>query len=97
MIKQPIKPTDPSTLSICNDPIPGHRASVAGKYEELLKSMKPGQAIKCTPAQVGSVAGAMRKYIENNNMAAMVKTIRNYGNGNARVWMLDAEKKTGDA
>lgn len=94
MIKQPVKPTDPSTLEICNDPIPTHRASCGNKYAALLKNIKPGQCIKCSPEEVGRIQGAMRKYIELNQIDAYVRTIKDYGDGKGRVWMLAAEKKS---
>lgn len=92
MVKEPVKPTDPSTLEICNDPIPTHRASCGNKYAELLKKLKPGQCIKCRPEEVGRVQGAMRKYIEANKIDATVRTIKNYGDGKGRVWMMATEK-----
>ena len=93
MTKQPVKPTDPSTLTICNDPIPSHRASPGNKYEAVLKTMKIGQCIKCLPEEVGRIQGAMRKYIELHKINATVRTIKNYGDGFGRVWMLAVEKK----
>ena len=91
MIKDPVKPTDPKTLVICDDPLPTHRASCGNKYEPTIKAMKVGQAIKCLPSEVGRVAGAMRKFIKTNNMAATVKTIKDYGDGKGRVWMVALE------
>ena len=93
MIKQPVKPTDPATLEICNDPLPTHRASAGNKYAEILKAIKPGQCIKCSPEEIGRVQGAMRKFVQTHNINATVKTIKNYGDGKGRVWMLPVEKK----
>lgn len=91
MIKEPVKPTDPSTLEICNDPLPSHRASCGNKYEATIKAMKMGQAIKCLPSEVGRVAGALRKFVENTKIAANVRTIKDYGDGKGRVWLMAAE------
>jgi len=93
MIKQPSKPIDPALLEICNDPIPSHRASPGNKYEAVLKTMKIGQCIKCPPGAVGSVSGAVRKWIRVNKLPATVKSMTNYGDGLGRVWMLSIEKK----
>lgn len=91
MVKQPNKPTDPDTLEICDDPLPSHRASVGNKYEATIKAMKIGQAIKCLPSEIGRVSGAVRKFITVNKVKAKVKTIKDYGDGKGRVWMLAAE------
>ena len=91
MIKQPIKPTNPDTLQICNDPLPAHRASKGNKYESTLKALKLGQAIKCKTEEVGRVAGAMRKWVEKHQIKANVRTIRDYGDGFGRVWMMAAK------
>lgn len=93
MIKQPAKQIDPALLEICNDPIPSHRASPGNKYEAVLKTMKIGQCIKCPPEAVGSVAGAVRKWITVNKLPATVKSMTNFGDGSGRVWMLGVEKK----
>lgn len=64
MTKQPVKLTDPSTLEICNDPLPAARASSGKKYEPTFKAMQPGQAIKCLPSEIGRIGGAMRKFVD---------------------------------
>lgn len=91
MTKQPMKLTDPSTLEICNDPLPAARASSGKKYEPTFKAMQPGQAIKCLPSEIGRIGGAMRKFVEVNKLNAQVKTIKDYGDGRGRVWMLSTE------
>lgn len=93
MTKQPAKLTNPETLEICNDQLPAHRARPGNKYEAVLKALKPGQAIKCKPEEVGRVSGAMRKYIETHDLQAVVRTIKDYGDGHGRVWMLAKEGK----
>lgn len=93
MIKTPVKPTDPSTLTICNDPLPVHRASCGNKYTPILQALKLGQCIKCKPEEIGRVQGAMRKYVELHKINATVRTIKDYGDGMGRVWMLAVEKK----
>ena len=91
MIKQPVKPTDPDTLEICNDPLPAHRASPGNKYAAILLVLKIGQAIKCKPEEVGRVSGAMRKHIDAHKIKATVRSSKNYGDGKGRVWMLAIE------
>ena len=93
MIKEPVKPTDPSKLVICNDTIPSHRASPGKKYDLKFKEMKLGQCIKCSPKEVGRVQGAMRKYVAVNKIPATVRTMKDFGDRFGRVWMMGVEKK----
>jgi hypothetical protein len=93
MIKQPPKPTDASALEVCDDQVPAHRVSFGNKYESILKTMKLGQCIKCKPDEIGRVAGAMRNYVAAKKINATVRTIKDYGDGKGRVWMLAVEKK----
>lgn len=95
MTKKPAKLTDPATLEICNDPVPMCRASSGNKYEAKLKALKLGQAIKCAPGEIGRVSGAMRKFIEVKKLDAVVRSMKDYGDGKGRVWML--AKKEGKA
>lgn len=88
MVKQPMKRIDPSTLEVCDDPIPGHRASSGNKYETVLLSLKHGQCVKCAPSEVGGVAGALRKLIEHKKLTGAVRTMKNYGDGKGRVWLM---------
>ena len=92
MTRAQTKRIDPSTLVVCNDPIPGHRASCGNKYETVLKSLKYGQCVKCAPSAVGGVAGALRKMIELGKVAGVVRTMRDYGDGMGRVWLMEASK-----
>ena len=61
MIKQPIKPTDPATLTICNDPLPAGRASakvmrdLLGEAHEFLDQDQSG-----TPALEQQIEAALR-------------------------------------
>lgn len=88
MVKQPVKLTNPRTLEICDDPLPAARASCGNKYEPIFKAMKLGQAIKCQPTEIGRLGGALRKYVEVHKIKANVKTIKDYGDGRGRVWLL---------
>lgn len=92
MVKQPMKRIDPSTLEVCDDPIPGHRASSGNKYETVLLSLKHGQCVKCAPSEVGGVAGALRKLIEHGKVTGLVRTMKNYGDGRGRVWLMPEAK-----
>lgn len=91
MVKAPMKRIDPSTLVVCDDPLPGHRASCGNKYEEVLMSLKHGQCVKCAPSAVGGVAGALRKLIEHKKVTGTVRTMKNYGDGLGRVWLMPAK------
>jgi hypothetical protein len=85
---------DPGKLQICDDPLPAKRQQANKKYEALLAKMKPGQAIRCETREVGSIAGAMRKWISEDKKRArtlMVKTCTHYPGAKTqpgRVWLL---------
>jgi hypothetical protein len=85
------KPVNPELLTICDDPLPAHRASLGNKYAPILRQLKPGQAIKCATADVGRVCGALRKWIdEHGPKGASVRSCRDYGDGLGRVWLMAA-------
>lgn len=88
MTKKPIKRTDPATITICDDQIPSHRASCGNKYEPILSKLKIGQAIKCEPNEVGRMGGALRKWIVDKNIKGTVRSMRDYGDGKGRVWLV---------
>lgn len=87
MTKQPIKPTDPSTLQICDDPLPAHRYS-SKKYDDVLSQMKIGQCLKCKLDEVERISGAVRNFIKEKKLKAKVCSVKDYGDGFGRVWML---------
>lgn len=80
---------DPSTLTICDDPIPEARKSVGSKYDAIFSKMKPGKAIKCPAGAAARLSGQLRKYVERNGMQCDIKTTDDYGDGFGRVWLLD--------
>lgn len=82
------KTLDADTLTICNDPLPASRARPGGKYDELLKNMKVGQCIKCAPDDIGTISSALRKWIDQHNIKATTRSMKNYGDGMGRVWMI---------
>lgn len=85
---------NPDTLTICDDPLPAHRARPGCKYEAKFRPLKIGQAIKCQPTDVNRVANALRKYLEASP-ALLVRSIRDYGDGKGRVWLVKADKPAG--
>lgn len=89
MTKQAAKLTDPSTLTICNDALPVGRASPGFKYAPLFSAMKVGQCVKCQPDEVGRIAGALKKWIEMQGGRGMVRSSKDYGDGQGRVWWLE--------
>jgi len=91
MIKPAAKRTDAAALTICKDPIPSYRAVVGSKYAPIFAKLRPGEAIKCKPEEVGRIANSLRKYIEQGHAKGAVKTIKNYGDGMGRVWLIEAE------
>lgn len=79
---------DLSKLSICDDPIPTYKSQPEGKYDALLANMKPGQAIKCPTGDIDRIANAIKKHIDRRHPNCVVRTMRDYGDGMGRVWML---------
>lgn len=85
---------DPSALVICDDPLPAGRASPGAKYVPLFVKLKPGQAVKCKPEEVGRVSDAMRKWIDQNNLPYVTRLqARYHSDGAGRVWLLPAPEK----
>jgi len=80
----------PASLQIMDDPLPTSRAVPAHKYHSVFDLMKYGQCVRCTTADVGKVAGGLRKYLEIKNKPGQVRTMTQYTNdaGHGRVWML---------
>lgn len=91
--RMPNIPVNLELLTICNDPIPTHRAQTEGKYDALLKSLKPGQCIKCPTTDVERIGNAIRKHIERHHPTCMLRSMRDYGDGMGRVWMLPRPEK----
>lgn len=87
---------DPDTMTICDDPMPAHRASPGCKYDATFGALKPGQAIKCQPDDVNRIANALRKYVEAD-ATLVVRSIRDYGDGQGRVWLVKAAKPASKA
>jgi hypothetical protein len=87
--KKQSAPLDPATLIVCNDPLPNHRKHPDNKYKALFSNMKVGQALKCQPSDVSRVSNALRKWVEVTPIkGAVVRSIRDYGDGMGRVWMV---------
>ncbi len=85
---------DPAALVICDDPLPAGRASPGAKYVPLFVKLKPGQAVKCKPEEVGRVSNAMRKWIDQNNLPYVTRLqARYHSDGAGRVWLLPAPEK----
>ena len=82
---------DPSTLSICDDPIPTHRLIVDGKYKAIFQKLKVGQALKVNSKHTQTVAGSLRTFVAGKHA---VKSVKDYGDGMGRVWLIDLPKKT---
>jgi hypothetical protein len=82
------QPLDISTLEICSDPLPSHRASPGRKYDALFDTLKPGDCIKTPEGMADKVGQALRTYIVRKKKVASVKIMSDYGDGKGRVWLL---------
>lgn len=85
----------PASLQITDDPLPASRAAPVHKYHSVFDQMKYGQCVRCTTADVGKVAGGLRKYLEVKNKPGLVRTMTQYTNdaGHGRVWLLPVALK----
>ncbi len=84
---------NPAALVICDDPLPSARALPDLKYEAVFAKLVPGKCIKCAPADVGKIAGGLRKHFERRGITDKVKTTSSYeADGMGRVWWV-ADKK----
>lgn len=85
----------PSSMQITDDPLPASRASPVHKYHSVFDQMKYGQSVRCTTADVGKVAGGLRKYLEVKSKRGLVRTMTNYTGdaGHGRVWLLPVALK----
>lgn len=82
---------NPGALQICDDPLPDDYWSVAtpGKYDAKFALLKPGQALRCAIGETPAVAHALRKHLARRNIKHMaVRTVRDYGDGAGRVWLV---------
>lgn len=75
-------------LEITDDPLPKTKVIFAYKYDEKFSAMRIGQSLKCATADVGKIAGAMRKFVERKGLKAIVRSTPDYGDGYGRVWLL---------
>jgi len=82
---------DLSALEVCDSPLSVARARPVSKYEDVLRRMKPGQCIKCQPAEVGPVASSLRSFFSRNGIVAKIRTTLRYQtDGLGRVWWVQA-------
>ena len=72
-----------------NTPIPGHRTHADYKYDPVFLQLRPGNSVKCEPREVGTLAQALRKGLENGRYPAIagckVISRRNCPDGHGRV------------
>lgn len=89
------QPFDLSKCEITSDPLPVSRTLPDGKYKAVFESLKPGQCVKVPPDQVSRIANAMRKHIGqfSDKTRFVVRSIKNYGDGMGRVWLIELPKK----
>lgn len=64
------------------------RSGRAKKYAKTFATMEFGDAVKCRPDEVASIASALRRFIVDNKLVAHVKSVSDYGDKMGRVWML---------
>jgi len=78
-------------LLIVNDKPRSGRVGHEYKYDQTFLAMRPGQAIKCAPNDVSSIASAMRRFVVRTGANVCVKTVPDYGDGMGRVWMMEGK------
>ena len=78
-----------SDLRIVDDPVPVKMRTVVNKYLSLFSALKPGQAIRCRPGDVGKIMFALRKWIKASDLPYTTKSMmRHPSDDMGRVWML---------
>lgn len=85
---------DVEMLTISNDEFPGRRSSPEGKYSAFFEKMKPGQCIKCEPAEAQPLGTALRKWLidKEQDKALEVRVMQRFHkDGRGRVWLLPKE------
>jgi len=87
------KPLNPDDIEITDEPVQKSRPVTGGKYQTLFQKLKPGQCLKVPPPHVGSIQNALRKYLKQNQIELPVRTVKNYGDGLGRVWLIELPKK----
>lgn len=92
-----------AAVEICDDPLPGGRAkpSAERKYDARFELMKPGQALKCEPGDVGKIAHAMAVWIKRKGLKDhVVRSTKSYETTDpikGRVWLINLGPKGGAA
>lgn len=70
-------------------PLPSSR--ITGSYADLFAGMQPTDCVKCKPAEVVSIANALRKWIKDTKHAERLQVVSEKQNpedpGVGRVWM----------
>lgn len=89
------QPFDLAKCEIADDPLPTGRITTDGKYKAVFESLQPGQCVKVPPDQVNRIANAMRKHIGqfSDNTRYATRSVKNYGDGLGRVWLIELPKK----
>lgn len=88
---------DVDTLKVMRaEPLPEGRSAVPHKYHAVFSKLQPGDAIKCQPFQVGTVAKALNHWLKDRKQSGLVRSCRHYpADGLGRVWLLEAPKGAG--
>lgn len=83
-------------LEVSDDPVPKKRNLGPGRYDQLFKSMKVGQCLKCVPEHTGALGNALRNWIKRNKKKDVaVKSVRHYPGCKeklGRVWLIEKPK-----
>jgi len=82
-----------SDVEITDEPYAPTVRAYHKKYLPTIKTMKPGQAIKCDPEMVKEIARAMNYHLKtlSNGEKLMVRSRKYHDDGRGRVWLLKAE------
>lgn len=79
------------SIQVANDPMPAGRAKATEhKYDPLFGTLKPGQCLKCDPADVGKISHAMGVWIKRVGLKDhVVRSTKKYEtDGMGRVWLI---------
>lgn len=89
-VKQPGKKrlVDINTLKITDDQYTGRRYT-RYRYDPIFNKLKYGQSISCLPSDTSTVCNALRDYLKRKNKKGKVRSVENFDNTSARIWLLE--------
>lgn len=82
---------DPSSLVIEDTPMPSKPPTREGKFHALFDQLKPGQCIRCKPAETSAIANSLGDWLKRHGKADTLtrSSLRQCADGFGRVWLVE--------